>query len=151
MLKSSGAFYCIFILYLLGYYHIADIRNFYFILLSWGTNESEVSKELVEFLHYLEHTTDEEAAKSDSERLKRIHHRVCKVKLSEEVGIKYMQAWEEKYYEREEGREEGRLELLQELIKKKVAKGMSVEAIAEVIEEPVESVMQIIAKMEENK
>ena len=73
-----------------------------------GTNESEVSKELVEFLHYLEHTTDEEAAKSDSERLQRIHHRVCKVKLSEEVGIKYMQAWEEKYYEREEGREEGR-------------------------------------------
>ena len=111
----------------------------------YGKNEREGT------ILNLKHTTDEEAAKSDSERLKRIHHRVCKVKLSEEVGIKYMQAWEEKYYEREEGREEGRLELLQELIKKKVAKGMSVEAIAEVIEEPAESVMQIIAKMEENK
>lgn len=31
--------------------------------------------------------------------------RVCKVRMNEEVGVKYMQAWEEKYYEREEGRE----------------------------------------------
>ncbi len=27
-----------------------------------------------------------------------------KVKSNEEIGVKYMQAWEEKYYEREEGR-----------------------------------------------
>ena len=46
----------------------------------------------------------------DSQRIKRIHRRVRKVRLSEEVGVKYMQAWEEKYYEREEGKEEGREE-----------------------------------------
>ena len=71
-----------------------------------GTNDSEVTKELADFLHYVENTTDEEAARANSERIRRIHERVCKVRSSEKVGVKYMQAWEEKYYEREEGREE---------------------------------------------
>ena len=31
-------------------------------------------------------------------RIQRIHDRVCKVKKNEEVGVRYMQAWEEKYY-----------------------------------------------------
>ena len=73
-----------------------------------GTNDDEVSKELVDFLHYLEDTTSERVAKTESERIKRIHDRVCKVRLNEEVGVKYMQAWEEKYYAKEDGREEGR-------------------------------------------
>lgn len=64
----------------------------------------------MEFLHYLEDTTDDRAAQSKSERVKRIHDRVCKVKLSEEVGVKYMQAWEEKYYDREDGKIEGKID-----------------------------------------
>lgn len=72
-----------------------------------GTNDHEVSEELRAFLHYLEHTTDSVAEASGNERIQRIHNRVRKVKTNEEVGVKYMQAWEEKYYEREEGREEG--------------------------------------------
>ncbi|MEF2879580.1 MAG: Rpn family recombination-promoting nuclease/putative transposase, partial [Blautia sp.] len=111
-----------------------------------GTNPEEVSQELVDLLHYLEHTTDEEAEKTDSQRIRRIHSHVCKVKSSEEIGVKYMQAWEEKYYEREEGREEGIKEgmergrklKLQEIVKKKLAKNQSPEEIAEALEEPVE-------------
>ena len=38
---------------------------------------------------------------NDSERIKRIHQRVCEVRLSEEAGVKHIQAWEEKYYEKE--------------------------------------------------
>lgn len=83
-----------------------------------GTDSSQVSQELVEFLHYLEHTTDEAAEQTSSERIRRIHRRVRKVKASEEVEVKYMQAWEERYYEKQEarmeglaeGREEGRTE-----------------------------------------
>ena len=52
----------------------------------------EVPRELAEFLHYLEETTDERAASTDSQRIKRIHRRVRKVRLSEGVGVKYMQA-----------------------------------------------------------
>ena len=71
-----------------------------------GKNDGEVSKELVGFLRYVEDTTDEMAADMDSERIKRIHNRVRKVKASEEVGVKYMQAWEEKLLERQKEKRE---------------------------------------------
>ncbi len=77
-----------------------------------GTNDHEVSKELVDFLRYIENTTDETVSTVESERIHRIHKRVSKVKASEEVGVKYMQAWEEKYYEREEARQEGGIQML---------------------------------------
>ena len=118
-----------------------------------GKNDREVSEELVSFLHYIENTTDVMAENSGSERIKRIHNRVRKVKVSEEVGVKYMQAWEEKYYEREEGRIEGREEgakaKLQELIRKKLVKGKSVEKIADELEESIETIEKIIEEMEE--
>ena len=108
----------------------------------------EVPRELAEFLHYLEETTDERAASTNSQRIKRIHRRVRKVRLSEEVGVKYMQAWEERYYEREEGKEEGRKEgarnKLRELAIKKYHKGMSVEEIADSTEESPELIRQLL-------
>ena len=70
-------------------------------------------KELVDFLHYVENTTDAEAARTGSERIRRIHERVRRVRSSEEVGVKYLRALEEKNEEREEGREEGREEINQ--------------------------------------
>ena len=132
-----------------------------------GTNDEEVSKELVEFLHYLEDTTDETAANATSERVKRIHDRVRKVRDSEEIGVRYMQAWEEKYYEKEEARNEGRAEglkegiaqghasglqegsenKLKELIQKKLEKGKSVEEIADALEEDVETIQELIREM----
>lgn len=72
-----------------------------------GTNHEEVSKELIDFLHYIEKTDDESAAAAESDRIRLIHECVCKIKSSEEMGVKYMQSWEEKIYVREEGREEG--------------------------------------------
>ena len=120
-----------------------------------GTNDHEVSKESVDFLHYLEDTSKEQAEKRDSERIKRIHDRVCKVKLNEEVGVKYMQAWEEKYYEREEGKEEGieigaRMKLM-EMVQKKLLKGKTPDIIADELEEEVETILEIIQKVEEQK
>lgn len=102
-----------------------------------GKNDGEVSKELVDFLHYLEDTTDERAAASGSERIQRIHERVRKVKLNEEMGVKYMQAWEEKYYERQDGREEGKYLTLIAMIQKKLQKGKSLERIADELEEDI--------------
>lgn len=117
-----------------------------------GENQNEVSEELIEFLHYLENTTEETAIKLESERVKRIHERVCKVRTSEEVGVKYLQAWEEKYFAKleareeglEEGRAEGRLAAMKDLVAKKLAKGKSVEEIAEDLEETVEAVERLI-------
>ncbi|MCD8361998.1 MAG: hypothetical protein LUC98_03380 [Lachnospiraceae bacterium] len=72
-----------------------------------GENDDEVSSELVEFLHYIENTTDQAAQTSSSERIHRIHDRVREVRQNEKVGVRYMLAWEEKYYAQEEARETG--------------------------------------------
>ena len=111
-----------------------------------GKNDNEVSKELVDFLHYLEDTTDEKVEQAGSERIKRIHERVCKVKINEEVGVKYMQAWEEKYYAKEEGREE----VLKEQIEKKFAKRKTKEQIADELETSVEVIEQLMEKMKKS-
>ena len=116
-----------------------------------GTNPQEVSKELVEFLRYLEHTTDEEAGKTDSRRIQRIHSRVRKVKNSEEIGVKYMQAWEEKYYEREEAKAEGKAEQLKDIIKKKLAKNQTPEKIAEALETSEEIIRALIEEIEKER
>lgn len=106
-------------------------------------------------------STAETAGKVKSERVRRVHDRVCRVKLSEEVGVKYMQAWEEKYYEREEGRiegrkegriegrEEGRIKILVTQVCKKLAKGMEAPDIADMLEEE-ESVIQNICDAAEH-
>ena len=57
-----------------------------------------------------------------SEKVQELHHRVSEVKASEEYGVKYMQAWEEKLYERMDGKAEGLAEgmaLAQYLLKAK--------------------------------
>lgn len=58
-------------------------------------------------MYYLEHTTDVEEAEAKSERIRKIYACVCQVRSNEENGVKYMQAWEERYYDRQEAREEG--------------------------------------------
>ena len=95
-----------------------------FFLNTHGTNKEEVSEELAQFLYYLEHTNDETAANMDSERIQRIHQRVRKVKTSEEAGVRYVQAWEERYYEREEARNEGIAQGLEQGLSQGVEKGI---------------------------
>ena len=77
------------------------------------------------FLHYLEHTTDEEAAKAQSDRIRRIHERVCRVRSSEKIGVKYMQAWEERYYDMQDAKAEGRSEVIRALIEAYAEIGLS--------------------------
>ena len=76
---------------------------------SHGTNRNEVSEELVALLEYME-TMDADKIGDDSENLKKLHEYVEQIKASEEIGVKYMQKWEELEYEREDAREEGREE-----------------------------------------
>ena len=74
---------------------------------SHGKNPEEVSPELTEFLKYMESTDAALAENSANEKLKKIHKHVSQIKASEEMGVKYMQKWEEKVLDREEGRAEG--------------------------------------------
>ena len=69
-----------------------------------------VSPELIEFLRYMESTDAALVENNANEKLKKIHKHVSQIKASEEMGVKYMQKWEEKVLDREEGRAEGQAE-----------------------------------------
>ena len=68
-----------------------------------GTDEEGVSEELIQLLRYFEQTTGENAAASHSQKIESLQKRVEEIKKNEEVGIRYMNAFEEKMWERREG------------------------------------------------
>ncbi|MBQ8814571.1 MAG: Rpn family recombination-promoting nuclease/putative transposase [Lachnospiraceae bacterium] len=102
-----------------------------------GKNDHEVSQELRDFLHYVETTDEIIAENSESERLKKIHACVSRVKSSEEAGVKYMQKWEEKIIEREKALAEGRAETTLSSMHKLMEKmGMTAEEALDFLEIP---------------
>ena len=116
-----------------------------------GKNPEDVSPELVELLYYMEHSNQRTSVSYQSSRVKELQGNVNTIVENEEMGVRFMQAWEELLLERQEGREEGLQEglqlQLQNQIKKKLLKGQSVEQIAEALEETPERIQQLIDKM----
>ena len=84
-----------------------------------------VSQELIELLKYMEHSTDEVSEQCKSERIQKMHRRVCRIKASEKTEVKYMQAWEEKLLERQKEKRE---------LLRKMNHKMSIEKIADVLD-----------------
>ena len=118
-----------------------------------GKNPKDISPELKELLYYMEHTTEDVTCSTS--RLQEIKDHVNVVKSSEEIGVKYMQEWEEKILEKRkaraeglaegraeghaeghaEGRAEGETFRFIQLIKKKIQKSKSLIQIADELEE----------------
>ncbi len=98
-------------------------------------------------MKYINETTDTVAQNAQSSKLKLIHDRVRKVKLSEKMGVKYMQKWEEMAYAKLEGRTEGKVEgeniKLIKLICKKLCKNKTPEEISIDLEEDIEVIRKI--------
>jgi predicted transposase/invertase (TIGR01784 family) len=109
-----------------------------------GQNKDEVSLELIELLHFIEYTNDDSETECKSQQLQKLQKRVKDIQNSAEVGVKYMQAWEERIMEQNQARAEGKQEAIIELIKKKQAKGKSIEQIADALEKSVEEVELLI-------
>ena len=90
----------------------------------------------------MEHTT--ENISCSTPRLQEIQSHVNIVKSSEEIGVKYMQEWEEKILEKRKARAEGLAEgedlRLIKLIKKKIQKSKNLIQIADELEETPESI-----------
>ena len=80
-----------------------------------GKNDSEVSPELVEFLHYVERTADYDGEIQNS-RVRKLADQIEMLKSNQEVGVKYMRLWEELDDARIEGREEERLSSIRNLM-----------------------------------
>ena len=104
-----------------------------------GKNKEEVRPELIEFLSYVEKTNELQEAMFHSEKVTKIQKAVQQIKSNEEIGVKYMQKWEEIAEARAEGREEGREE----------AKGKDLTQIADELEMTEEEVQKILDKYAE--
>ena len=100
-----------------------------------GKHPELVSQELIELLKYMEHSTDEVSEQCKSERIQKMHRRVCRIKASEKTEVKYMQAWEEKLLERQKEKRE---------LLRKMNHKMSIEEIADVLDMDVSEVKHII-------
>lgn len=91
-----------------------------------GKNPDEVPAELVNFLKYVEESTDDCAQRLEDKVVSKIHDRVTALKKSREWERSYMRFEELLRDAKEEGREEGREEgqsRLQKLINKMTAAG----------------------------
>lgn len=96
-----------------------------------GKNYEEFLQEFLDFMDYITSSTDEVAERSKSKRIKKIHERVKQVKLSEKMGVKCMQRWEEKVMDREEGRSLGLLQGIKAFIEDNLEEGVNGERIVD--------------------
>lgn len=94
----------------------------------------------------MEHSTDEVSEVCKSERIQKMHRRICQIKESEKTEVKYMQSWEEKILIKQEGIAEGKLEEKQELMRK-LSNKFSIEQIAEMLEIDISEVENIIKEL----
>ena len=74
-----------------------------------GKHPELVSPELIELLKYMEHSTDEVSEVCKSERIQKMHRRICQIKASEKTEVKYMQSWEEKILIKQPANKKSRL------------------------------------------
>ena len=95
-----------------------------------GTDEEGVSEELIQLLRYFEQTTGENAAASHSQKIESLQKRVEEIKKNEEVGIRYMNAFEEKMWERREGEMIGEKRGRQEIARRMVEMNMALDIIS---------------------
>ena len=72
-----------------------------------GENEDEVSKELVDFLHYITESNEHGLPEECDERLRRLHESIQEIKTSTSVEVEYMKMEERERLVREEATERG--------------------------------------------
>ena len=74
-----------------------------------------------------------------TERNKEIYNYICK-KFTEEMGVRYMQAWEERVKDREEGFEDGARDKACQTAHNLYDRGFSAEDTSKIVEESLETV-----------
>ena len=121
------------------------------ILNTKGGNEAGVDRALIDFLHYVEKSSEESVPEGCDERLKHLHKKIHQIKMSEEIGVSYMKMEERDRLIRDEGLRRGRAEGKAEgraegraegesrligIIRRKVSRGMGAAEIADLLEIP---------------
>lgn len=111
--------------------------------------DSFLFAELIEFLNYVEKTNELQGETFHSEKVTKIQKAVQQIKSNEQIGVKYMQEWEERQDEIDKAIEADREKRTLELIQKKQAKGKDLTQIADELEMTEEEVQKILDKYAE--
>lgn len=119
-----------------------------------GENEEEVSKELVDFLHYVTESNENGLPDECDERLKRLHESIREIKASADMEVEYMKMEERERIIRDEGKQigiiNGKIESVLELLEDKgeVPEKVKTEIFAETNLEVLKKWLRLAAKSE---
>lgn len=121
------------------------------IILNTKSIMKDLDEELIEFLNYVEHSTEETVKNSKGELVKNIHDRVVKVKNDVTMEVEYMTLLERDREKIEEGRREGIKEGIKEAVSKLLLKGKSETEIAELLDIDLEIVNEVKERVEKSR
>lgn len=119
-----------------------------------GENEEEVSKELVDFLHYVTESNENGLPDECDERLKRLHESIREIKASADMEVEYMKMEERERIIRDEEKQigiiNGKIESVLELLEDKgeVPEKVKAEIFAETDPEVLKKWLRLAAKSE---
>ena len=95
------------------------------ILNTKGKNDKEVDRSLIDFLHYVENSSEESVPSDCDERLRNLHKKVSEIKTNEQMGVSYM-----KMEERDRLiREEGEIKAVVSIVRRIIDKGEEIEKV----------------------
>lgn len=119
-----------------------------------GENKEEVSKELVDFLHYVTESNENGLPDECDERLKCLHESIREIKASADMEVEYMKMEERERIIRDEGKQigiiNGKIESVLELLEDKgeVPEKVKAEIFAETDPEVLKKWLRLAAKSE---
>lgn len=119
-----------------------------------GENKEEVSKELVDLLHYVTESNENGLPDECDERLKRLHESIREIKASADMEVEYMKMEERERIIRDEGKQigiiNGKIEAVLELLEDKgeVPEKVKAEIFAETDPEVLKKWLRLAAKSE---
>ncbi len=119
-----------------------------------GEDETSASPELIEMLRYFEQANGETYPPIAGDKLRQIHERVQAIRSSEEIGVKYLNLWEEKWEEQQEAKKEGRIEgeqlTLIHLVRKSVSQNVPIETLVALLDLDRDIILQLCDKIRED-
>ena len=118
------------------------------IFLSTAGQINDVDEEMLEFLAYIEQTTEQFAKMAESDLVRALHQKVTAVKTDQRMEVEYMTLLERDREKIEIGREEGRVEGAKNEREKNVrsllSAGVEIEKIAQAIGISKEEIKRIV-------
>jgi hypothetical protein len=106
----------------------------------------DLSEELLEFLAYIEESTEDTVKHAKGNLVKKIHKRVQEVKNDISVEVEFMTLLERDREKIEEGRVEGATENALRVAEKMLRRGDRLEDIVDITELPMEKVLELKKK-----